>query len=187
NIFRHADFFGPELRDVRLPGYPAVLALTHPLTRLRSDYIVLLQIGFGLASVALCLAIGALVGSPLVALAMMAFVGLSPVYLLHEHSIMCEAFALTIYLALVLAGLACLRPASGWRSWAALGGLTGLATVTRANMVALATTMAVGACVLRWTSGTRGLRCLAPALVASVVPFVLGAPWLWANVSASGR
>jgi hypothetical protein len=53
NIFRHADFVGPELRDVRLPGYPAVLALTHPLTRLRSDHIVLLQIGFGLASVAL--------------------------------------------------------------------------------------------------------------------------------------
>jgi lysophospholipase L1-like esterase len=187
NIFRHGDFFGPELRDVRLPGYPAVLALTHPLTRLRSDHVVLLQIGFGLASVALGLAIGALVGSPLVALTMMAFVGLSPVYLLHEHSIMCEAFALTVYLALVLAGLACLRPASGWRSWAALGVLTGLATVTRANMIALAATMAVGACVLRWTSGTRGLRCLAPALVASVVAFVLVAPWLWRNWSAYGR
>lgn len=81
------------------------MALTYPATQLLSDHLVLLQLGLGLVSVALGFAIGALLRLRVVSLAMMAFLGLSPVYLLHEHAIMCGAFALTLYVALVLAGL----------------------------------------------------------------------------------
>jgi hypothetical protein len=197
DIGSRLDFFGFALRDVRLPGYAVLLALTRPLTHLRSDHIVLLQTACGLVTMALGWAIGTVIGSRLVSLVLAAFLGLDPVYLLHEHAIMCEGFSLTLYVALVLAGLASLKPGAGRGSYVVLGLLLGLTLVTRANALALGATMAGAACVMRaladpavtWSlqGARRSLRHLVPGVVVAAVALAVIAPWLWRNWSAYGR
>jgi hypothetical protein len=197
DIHRAADFFSPALRDVRLPGYPTLLALAHPLTGARSDSIVLLQAVLGMASVALGWTMGAIVGSRLVSRVMVLFLGLSPVYLLNEHVVMSETFSLTLFTLVVVAGLASLRPAAGWMPWVCLGFVLGLAVLTRANIVVLGAALVAGGCLVRAprpvagerpsSRAIRGLGRLGPAAACLAVAAVVVAPWLWRNWAAYGH
>jgi hypothetical protein len=118
DIHRDANFFSVGLRDVRLPGYPTLLALVLPVTGWRPMRSSSCRTALGLATVAMGWGIGRVLGSPLVSWTMVAFLGLNPVYLLNEHTVMCESFGLTLYMLLVLVGLACLRRRTvGWLEW----------------------------------------------------------------------
>jgi hypothetical protein len=188
------DYFSPGLRDVRMPGYPTLLALTMPVTHLHSDGIMRLQAAFGVATVALGWAIGRLVGSRVVSLALMVFLGLGPVSLLNEHTVMPEAFSLFLYVAVVATGLASLRPGARWPSVVGFGLALGLATLTRANIVVLGAVIAGGMWIVdrgphegggRWLANA--VRRLRRPLVAGIVATVVIAPWLWRNAVAYGR
>jgi hypothetical protein len=180
------DFFSPGLRDVRMPGYPTLLALTSPLTRFHSDGIMRLQAALGIITVAVGWAIGRIVGSRVVSLAMMAFLALCPVSLLNEHTVMSEAFSLLLYLAVVAMGLASLRRGASWPSAVSFGLLLGLTTLTRTNVIVFGAVFAVGMWIAdRDVVGAwRGLR---RPLVAGLLATIVIAPWLWRNAVAYGH
>ena len=191
DILRHGDFSSPGLRDVRLPGYATFLAAMLPVTGLRSDAIMLVQAGVGLVTVLVGWAIGSVLRSRLVSVSLVAFLGLNPAYLVNEHAILSEGFALLLYASVVLLALVRLGPAAGWRSALGLGIVLGLATLTRANVVVLGAVLALAAGVVEaprssprgMTRATRIRRGLVPLLVASVVI----APWIWRNRVVYGR
>ncbi|HXJ33720.1 MAG TPA: hypothetical protein VMS22_06720 [Candidatus Eisenbacteria bacterium] len=196
DIRRDLDFFSAGLRDVRLPGYPTLLALASPLVGWRSDSIVLLQSVLGLTTAAIGWGIGKVLGSRLISWVMVVFLALNPVYLLNEHAIMAEAFGLTLYLLLVLVGLACLVRPGGSVGWVAFGVVLGVCTLTRANVVALGAAIAGGACLLqRPANGTcgdvgrlrRSLEYLRPVLLTVTITSIIVTPWLWRNWAAYGR
>ncbi len=181
DIRRHLDFFSAALRDVRLPGYPTFLALAAPLTHTRSDAIVAVQAGLGLAAAAAAAAIGRLLRSWWIAGAMLAFVGLAPVYLVTEHAIMPESLGVALYVLLVAAGVANARDGSRWWWGVCVGLLLGAAVLTRANVVVLGFVLVFGAAFLR--SDRRLRSAIVPALVAGLVI----APWAWRNWVAYGH
>jgi len=80
DIGRRADFYSAGLRDVRLPGYPAFLAVIRPLTQMRSDAIVFAQATCGLVAAVVGWRMGLGLGSRVAAGAMLAFLlALNPV------------------------------------------------------------------------------------------------------------
>src|SRR3954447_3854113 len=95
-IARDLDFSSPGvgLRDCRTPGYPTFLAIVSPLTRMRSDRIVMAQTALGLAGVVLGWGIGKALRSPLASEGLAVFLGLNPVILLNEHALMSEGLSL---------------------------------------------------------------------------------------------
>jgi len=180
------DFFSGALRDVRMPGYPTLLALASPLTGFRSDGVLRLQAALGVATVAIGWAIGRAVGSRRAGLATMAFLALCPVSLLNEHAVMSESFSLLLYVALVAIGLASLRPGAGWMWALAFGLVLGAATLTRANVVVLGVAFAAGMWIAdRDVVGAR--RAFRRPLVAGAVAGIVVAPWLWRNAVAYGQ
>jgi hypothetical protein len=191
DIRRALDFFTPALRDVRLPGYPTLLALAHPLIGLRSDGIVLLQTALGLANVAIGWTIGRLAGSRLLSVGLATFFGLDPVYLLFEHAVMSEGFSLTLYGTVLAVALAARRPGAGWPSSACLGIVLGLAILTRANVLVFGAVLAAGVGVSRAQArafGPRGLLVAAGwTLVPLTIAAVVVAPWIWRNRVAYGH
>lgn len=197
DIARDGDFFSPGLRDVRLPGYSTILALASPMIGWSSDSIVVVQSVLGLATAALGWLIGTVLGSRLVSWMMAAFLGFNPVYLLNEHAVMCEGFALTLYVLLVLAGTASLeRRAGNWATWTAFGLLLGLSALTRANIVTLGAAIAGGACILQRRAPSiakqsslpaRLVARLRPAIAAGAVALAVVTPWFWRNWAAYGQ
>jgi hypothetical protein len=125
--------FADSLGDWRLPGYPLFLALTWPLTHFNSQLIVLMQIGLGLGAVLLGVVIGRLLQSRLVSEALVLFLGLDPVYLLNEHTIMSESLFLVEMLAVSSLVLLCLRGLVGFLEGLALGVVTAICLLTRSN------------------------------------------------------
>jgi hypothetical protein len=193
DIYQRADFYSDGLRDLRLPGYPTLLALTYPLTQMRSDSIVLLQSIIGLACVLLGWAIGYMLRSQPVVEALVLFLGLNPAYLLNEHALMIEAFFLFALLSFVAVAIDCLR-GWNWPKGAGLGLTFGLCVLTRANALPFCAALAAGIIGVRLVQHRSAWR--SPAVRRNFVGFVIAAsitaalvigPWLWRNYTLFGN
>jgi hypothetical protein len=193
DLYERADFFSSALRDVRLPGYPTFLAVTLPLTGLRSDAIVVLQSCLGIATVAAGWCIGELLGSRPTAIALATFLAVNPVYLLNEHAIMSETLALALDVTLVAAWLLAMRRPTTSADLL-VGALLGVAILVRANCLAFGAALLAGLCLRlptpsvarvapRWPGSSR----LRPAFLAAIATCTVLAPWVWRNDVAYGR
>lgn len=193
DLYHRLDFFSPGLRDVRLPGYPAFLALTYPLTGMQSDRIVLAQLVLGMATVALGYLVGRQLRSRAVAEILVIFLGLNPIYIFMEHALMTETLFLVSLLAVVTVALAGLYRRYTWFEGILLGVLIGLSTLIRVNVLPFCLVLVAGVLIFQLnvsvknTSFISGVKAmgLTIVIVASAVLLTL-LPWLARNVSAYG-
>lgn len=186
-LFHRADFNSFAFRDIRLPAYPAFLAVTYPLTGMRADLIVLSQIVIGVFSVVLGMIIGYRLGSKLAAVGLGLWLGLSPVYLLNEHMVMTETLCLLGLLLFTIIAISYVNGELNWRNGLA-GGLTlALCTLIRVNALPFCLVLLCGALVYRRMTLRASGQVIARhvpltfllALLAGVS--LLMGPWLWRN------
>ena len=178
---------GVGLRDCRTPGYPAFQAIFSAITELKSSRMILLQSALGLVSVALGYLAGMAARAPRVARALAVFLGLNPVYLLHEHCLMSEGLSLALLLALTAVALASIgdRPAR-LRVGFALGALSAMNALTRINALPFCVILSAGAILSR--PGFAGRKGMARAGAAWIVAFsVVAAPWIARNYGIYGK
>ena len=200
DIYLDLNFYSQFLRDVRLPGYPTWLALLYPLQIMQSDHLVLYQIMLGLGSVALGWLIGRLLHSPLVSIGLVLFLGLNPVYLLAEHTLMTETLFLFTLLAFVCVVLICwLRNQKDKPSWwqgIGLGATMSICILTRANALPFCLLLMAGVLlqpyIFRKSTENSGNIFsqkhnwgFVAMLFITVVLFF--APWLWRNYVLFGN
>lgn len=193
DIYHHLDFMSPGLRDVRLPGYPTFLALTYPLTGLQSDRLVLVQVMLGLATVGLGYLVGRQLKSRVVAEVLVIFLGLNPVYILIEHTLMTETLFLVSLLAFVVATLPGLRGSYTWMQGIVIGVLIGLSTLIRVNVLPFCLVLVAGVLfgqlnvATKNTSFIAGIKALALSIVMIGSALILTLlPWLVRNTYAFG-
>ncbi len=178
---------GVGLRDCRTPGYPVFQAILSPITGLRSSRIILAQSALGLVAAALGCCVGMAARSPRAAEALAVFLGLNPVYLLHEHCLMSEGLSLALLLAMTAVALARIgdRAAGPWGG-AALGALSAMNALTRVNALPFCVILSAGAILSR--PGSAGRKGMARAASAWVLAFlVVAGPWIERNHRLYGK
>ena len=193
DLYHRFDFLSGGLRDVRLPGYPVFLALTYPITGLQSDRIVWLQIGLGLLAVGLGLAIGQLLASRLAAEVLVIFLGLNPVYVFIEHTLMTETLFLVSLLAVVALTIACLRGPLTLSRAALLGFLMAASVLIRVNVLPFYLILVAGIGLFRLaidaqdTSIIGGVKALSTRIIIlGCVAMLTALPWLIRNYREYG-
>ena len=135
-ISRRLDFANAGLSTWRSPLYPVVLALSRPLTQMKSDRIIGLQIFLGLTAIVVAALLGYLINSPVVGIALVTFIGLNPVYLLYEHAVMTEVLFTLAVLCLTLLAVLCLRGRLTIINGAGLGIAAAACVLIRSNGLA---------------------------------------------------
>lgn len=187
-IYYRLDFNANWLRDVRLPVYPAAMALAHPFTNMQSDRIVVMQIVMGMIAVVLGIGIGRVLHSKLTAEAMAVFLGYNPVYILAEHTIMTETLFLLSILAFTTIALICLRGRVSRVYGVMLGLLTTTCLLIRANVIVFCIVLIGGIIVYQIKAPRQGIRSDRSARrlimfisVVAVTTLISLSPWLWRN------
>jgi 4-amino-4-deoxy-L-arabinose transferase-like glycosyltransferase len=180
----------PRLGVLRLPGYPALLAVAFRITP-RLEFALLLQALLGMAAACIAAHIGRQLGAtPAVAIGLALFVALNPLYLVYEHSLMSESLAVFLVLASVDLALGVFGAASAGRGLA-FGLAFGALLVTRPNAALL-----VVAALLAGVARRRHRKSERPSgkdvWATTALAIVLGlsiviGPWLLRNHRALGR
>ena len=188
DIYRRFDFFSDSLRDARLPAYPALLAVTHPITELHSNRLVLFQIMLGELSVFVSLGFGYFLRSKAAASIMALFIGLNPVYLLFEHTVMTESMFIVVSLIFVAMSIQCLRKEVRLSTGFGLGITAALCILTRSNSLAMCTTLIAGVVIFcffrsrKEPSGVRNQTSMTKFVFAVCVgAAIFLSPWIWRN------
>lgn len=194
DIFHHLNFYGDSLRDVRLPGYPVLLAILYPLTKMHSERIVLFQTVIGLSSVGLGYLIGQWLDAWLAAEGLVLFLGLNPIYLLNEHALMTENFFLLVLLGFTLAVVVSLSQEVDWPKGVLLGLSASLCVLIRANALLFCVVLVIGVIVIRILQGKMTLpaatvkyRFYRFLFALLLTPMLVNAPWLWRNYVLFGN
>jgi 4-amino-4-deoxy-L-arabinose transferase-like glycosyltransferase len=164
----------------RTPGYPAFLAAVYALFDERPATVALVQIGLGIATIALAFVIGNRLAGPQVGLWSAILLALDPVSLAFHETLMTEALFTFLMSAAVAVGLYAISH-PGWGVPSAVGLLVGLATLVRPVSYFLAPPMALvlGIC--------RGKERVVTTIAALVPALLIVGGWQLRNYARTGH
>jgi hypothetical protein len=181
------------LRDCRVPGYSAFLALFLPFTQLQSDRILVLQAMLGMAGVVTGWWIGRILRSKFAAEALAIFLGLNPIYLFNEHWLMSEGLSLVAVLVFVAVWMTSLRDGLTLGRGILLGLVIGASTLIRINSFPFCATLAAGLLVAEVRRGSfsistgRFRSSVAVIFAMGVASVAVVGPWVVRNQVLYGQ
>jgi hypothetical protein len=195
-IYRSLDFNNAGLSTWRSPLYPIVLALSRPLTQMRSDRMIELQTYMGLSAILLAATLGYLLNSRTVGIVLAIFFGINPVYLLYEHAVMTETLFTLAVMCVTVVALVCLKRRLTFVNGAALGIATSACVLIRSNGIAYGVALILVVAAVKvlqprlqqQPSGPGELNRGALKFLAGAgmcVGLILGL-WVWRNYTAFG-
>jgi 4-amino-4-deoxy-L-arabinose transferase-like glycosyltransferase len=170
----------------RTPGYPVFLAAAYAVFGEKAAVVALLQIGLGLATIALAFVIGDRRGGSQIGFWSALLLALDPVSLTFHEILMTESLFTFLISAAALVGL-CASARRGWGMPAAVGLLIALATLVRPISYFLAPPVAL---LLGMRRGAKegSVRGGVAATIATLVPVLLiVGGWQLRNYARTGH
>ncbi|MDB5348859.1 MAG: hypothetical protein JWN86_106 [Planctomycetota bacterium] len=172
------------LRDCRVPGYPIFQATWLPFTCLRSDRILLVQAALGLAGVLIGWGLGRTLRSPRTGEMLAVFLGINPIGLIYEHSMMSEGLCLVMLLAFTLVALPGLREGPSIGRGVLIGIMSGTSVLVRINVAPFVATLIVGIILARKRGDSKTSQRREAAkfvLACGLASALIIGPWIFRN------
>ena len=189
-IASNLDFFNPGLRDWRLPGYPVLLAIVNRLAGAGLAPIEGTQAALGAGSVLVALALGRIAGLGWGGTAVLGlFVGLHPILLLLEHTVMSETTLTLLLLASSAALCAVLTSRRSDLSYLLTGLLLGVTLLTRSNATffLLGLLLTLTAIAVKRSPTAEQLRPVRSLLTVAAGTLLVLTPWVARNQIHLGK
>ena len=193
DILQNKELYPATLGDWRLPTYPIFLAVTWYFTRFQSQNIVLVQSVLGMFIMFCGYRIGQKLRSRLLAEMLVVFLGLNPVFMLNEHSIMSESLFLFALILVTLLVFHFLVSPVGLIEGGCFGAATSFCLLTRFNSVLFLFALVTGLliCHLRSVNNREQITArksyYAFWLGFLVLIFSTVGSWTWRNYQEMGQ